>query len=303
MSLDRDMQFRLAVFSHVQQLREKYGGTLPGAALNEGIVYEGVRVPIWNYQKGIFRPAFLRDPGAALTLFSAFNGPYDDRNDPDEGAFVYRYQGRDPSNRDNTSAIRAFEFRRPLLFIVGVRPGAYEALFPAYIVGADPTELSFRVVIDGVGDIAIPGEPESTVLEIRRGYRTVAAKKRIHADQFRWMVLGAYREQCAMCRLRHEKLLDAAHILPDSDPRGSPTLPNGLSLCKIHHTAYDVGILGIDPMYQIHLRQDILDEHDGPMLRHGLQKMHGECIYTPRSEAKKPNREFLAERFEAFRAA
>jgi putative restriction endonuclease len=69
-----------------------------------------------------------------------------------------------------------------------------------------------------------------------------------------------------MCRLRHTPLLDAAHILPDRDERGNPEIPNGLSLCKIHHSAYDVGILGVDPDCRIHLRSDVLEEHDGPML-------------------------------------
>ncbi len=106
-----------------------------------------------------------------------------------------------------------------------------------------------------------------------------------------------------MCRLRHTVLLDAAHILPDSDPRGRATVTNGLSLCKIHHGAFDTGILGVDPDYRIHLRQDVLDEHDGPMLLHGLQEIHGSAIETPRDKAKRPNRDFLAERFERFRAA
>jgi HNH endonuclease len=30
------------------------------------------------------------------------------------------------------------------------------------------------------------------------------------------------RHQCAICRLRHTELLDAAHIVPDADPRERP---------------------------------------------------------------------------------
>ncbi len=37
----------------------------------------------------------------------------------------------------------------------------------------------------------------------------------MHQQEFRQRVLRAYRERCAICRLRHEELLDAAHILPD----------------------------------------------------------------------------------------
>src|SRR3989304_615457 len=41
-----------------------------------------------------------------------------------------------------------------------------------------------------------------------------------------------FRQECAICRLRHEELLDAAHILPDGHPRGEPVVPNGLALCN-----------------------------------------------------------------------
>jgi len=98
-------------------------------------------------------------------------------------------------------------------------------------------------------------------------------------------------------------LLDAAHILEDRDERGLPEVPNGLALCRIHHAAYDENILGIDPDYRIHLRADVLAEVDGPMLRYGLQELHGERILVPRRDRDRPNPEYLAERFERFRAA
>ena len=51
------------------------------------------------------------------------------------------------------------------------------------------------------------------------------------------------------------------------------------------------------------MRVDILAEVDGPMLRHGLQEVHGARLVLPRREEQRPNRDFLAERFERFRAA
>ena len=82
--------------------------------------------------------------------------------------------------------------------------------------------------------------------------------------------MRAYRTRCAMCRLRHGELLDGAHILEDRHERGLPEVPNGLALCKIHHSAYDLNILGIDPEYRVHVSEKVLDEHDGPMLRYGI---------------------------------
>jgi len=98
-------------------------------------------------------------------------------------------------------------------------------------------------------------------------------------------------------------LLDAAHILPDHHPQGDPIVPNGLALCKIHHAAYDSNILGIRPDCVVQLRGDVLVEIDGPMLRHGLQEMHGRGIHLPRSRADRPERSRLEERYEQFLAA
>jgi len=80
-------------------------------------------------------------------------------------------------------------------------------------------------------------------------------------------------------------------------------VPNGLSLCKIHHGAFDERILGVAPDYRIHVRGDVLHESDGPMLQHGLKEMHGGLILLPSREPLRPNKDYLAERFERFRAA
>jgi hypothetical protein len=45
------------------------------------------------------------------------------------------------------------------------------------------------------------------------------------------------------------------------------------------------------------------DEHDGPMLRHGLQEVAGTRLIVPRVEQDRPRGEFLEERYEMFRKA
>ncbi|MGP4026109.1 HNH endonuclease [Actinomadura sp. 3N407] len=106
-----------------------------------------------------------------------------------------------------------------------------------------------------------------------------------------------------MCRLRHISLLDAAHIIPDSDERGVPAVSNGLALCKIHHAAYDENILGISPDLKIRVRTDILREVDGPMLKYGLQEMNDAPLSLPRRRIDRPNLEAIEQRYERFRAA
>lgn len=105
-----------------------------------------------------------------------------------------------------------------------------------------------------------------------------------------------------MCRLRHHELLDAAHILPDGHPKGEPTVPNGLALCKLHHAAFDSNIIGVRPDLVIQVSQKVLEEIDGPMLLHGLQGFHGESITVPRPQSLRPNSDFLEERYALFQS-
>jgi putative restriction endonuclease len=130
------------------------------------------------------------------------------------------------------------------------------------------------------------------------------SKVRLHQTAFRERVIHAYRCHCTMCKLKHRELLDAAHITPDREESGEPVVSNGLSLCKIHHAAYDKNILGVSPDYVIHVREDILEEIDGPMLRYGLQGMHGQKLHEiPSRKELRPDRERLEKRYKIFMSA
>lgn len=302
MSLALDLELRQALFDHVQRLSEAAGGSVSAHLLNLGLIFHGERVPIWNQQKGIFRPRILREPGAALTIQTSFDGPYDDRMDPADDRLVYRYRGTDPNQPDNVSLRRAMELQRPVLYLIAVEQGLYEPVFPCYIVADAPGQLAFYLMADARRDISSTMDDPLSNLPLK-AYTTRIVKHRLHQERFRYLVLTAYRRQCAICRFRHKPLLDAAHILPDRDERGSPEIPNGLALCRIHHGSYDYRILGVDADYRVHIRRDVLDEHDGPMLQHGLQELHGSLIQVPRRSEHLPKREYLAERFRQFQAA
>ena len=126
---------------------------------------------------------------------------------------------------------------------------------------------------------------------------------RLHQPVFRPRVLRAYGERCAIYRLHHPELLDAAHIIPDGEPAGEPIVPNGLSLCKIHHAAYDSDLIGVRPDLVVDVRPELLLESDGPMLRHGLQEMSGVRLTVPTSRVARPDPDRLEIRYERFKAA
>lgn len=295
-----DDEVRAAAIALVRNLNERYGHRIPRAALMNGVPLGNQRVPIWNYQKGIFKPAVFGAGGAALSVQTSAESPYGDVHDVDAGRIVYKYRGTDPSHADNVALRNAMEQAKPIIYLVAVDPGYYDAFAPVYVAADDPRQLQFTLMADQMGAAE---SSDAVMTAVRRAYQTRAVIQRLHQQQFRRIVLSAYKEQCGICRLRHLELLDAAHILPDGHPLGEPVVSNGLGLCKIHHSAFDANIIGIDPDVRVHVREDILKEKDGPMLRYGLQEIAGAQLVVPAKMALRPNRDFLAERFERFRAA
>jgi putative restriction endonuclease len=186
----------------------------------------------------------------------------------------------------------------PLAYFYPVTKGVYHAIYPVYLVEEDRQRHEFAVDVGEFPDRAEPGE-----ILLDRRYTRRLTLQRLHQVVFRPRVLRAYESRCALCRLGHPPLLDAAHILPDNHQRGEPIVPNGLAMCKIHHAAYDADIIGIRPDRVVEVRDDVLTEIDGPMLRHGLQEMHGSTIFLPRSRRDHPDPTRLEERYEQFRRA
>ena len=188
------------------------------------------------------------------------------------------------------------------------QPGKYFATWPVYIIADDPSSLTFKVAVDD----ALPTFEYSNtdisrqiaeVSDARHAYLTATIKVRLYQRSFREKVLAAYRSQCAFCRLKHRELLDAAHIIPDQFPEGKATIDNGLSLCKLHHATYDSFIIGVTPDYIIQVRDDILNEEDGPVLQHGLKGLHNTKLFLPPSKKQWPGQEALKWRYSKFQKA
>ncbi len=300
-----DAQIRLAAFSFLDRYTSVNGELVPRSVLASGFVFDGERVALVGPQ-GIFKPVQIRT-GIPLTITTAAvvpgrERPYEDEVTED-GLLLYRYRGTDPMHHENVGLRRAMAGSVPLVYLHGITTGSYLPQWPVYVVADDPASLSVTVAVDDPRAI----RPDLTVEvadEARRRYVTRLALHRLHQVAFRERVLRAYRQSCALCRLRHPELLDAAHILPDGHPLGEPVVPNGLALCKLHHAAFDRNILGIRPDLVIEVRRDILDEVDGPMLRHGLQALDGNSlVVVPRQAIQRPNPDNLEARYELFRHA
>jgi putative restriction endonuclease len=297
-----DFELRLKVFEWLRQQTLLHPNKLQRKLLEEGFVANNIRIPLVGPQ-GIFKPKAFEVP---LSITTTPSGPYDDIFKKGNYLF-YRYRGKDPNHRDNQGLRQAKTTKTPLIYFVGLKPGQYEALWPVFIIADDPANLIFTVAVDNINVIKDMNKNEETHdfvydNEYRRAYMTAEVRIRLHQHNFRIHVLDAYRNQCACCKLRHDELLDAAHIVPDPEPEGLPIVPNGIAMCKLHHAAFDSNIIGISPEYDIHVRQDVLEEEDGPMLNYGLQKLEGGRIILPRKEQSYPDKILLEKRYQIFKS-
>jgi len=302
-SIESDI--RRHAFDFLQTSSDRYGEILQWSLLTRGFSYKGETVPLLG-ASGIWKPRVLESVPISITTAPPSQNrpaPYNDGIDP-HGRLAYRYRGTDPHHRDNAGLRAALLGSVPLIYFFGIEKGEYLPTWPIFIVGDDPQNLTFSVSIDDktIADTDAAYLP-GAVNDARRQYVTTVTHRRLHQHRFRARVLRAYRSRCAVCRLRHSELLDAAHILPDSDPRGEPIVPNGLALCKIHHAAFDRHILGIRPDMRVEIRSDILHEVDGPMLKYGLQEMDGTVIVLPASASHRPRADLIEARYEQFRNA
>lgn len=301
-----DAAIRVAAFRFLEAQRRSHPNAMPWATLSQGFEYRGRRVPLVS-QQGIFRPAACRLPLTIRTapVLEGQPRPYEDEIEQD-GFLAYRYRGTeaDTGHRENEGLRIAMRERVPLIYLFGVAPGLYVPAWPVFIVGDEPSLLTFRVAM-GADVASASGSAALADLDLEtdaaRRYATRTVLTRLHQQGFRARVLRAYRDQCAICRLRHEELLEAAHILPDGHPDGLPIVPNGLSLCALHHAAFDGNVLGVRPDLKIEIRGDVLREKDGPMLEHGLQGFHGAALHVPRSPVQRPRQHFLEARYALFR--
>jgi putative restriction endonuclease len=297
-----DAEIRSQVFAWLTSQREQFGESLSRASL-ESFGLDGRRIPLVG-PSGIWKPAACELP---LSITTTFDSSYDDAGDPRTGTLGYAYRGVDPQHRDNRGLRRAMAERVPLVYFYAIEPGSYVAAYPVFIVADHPQKLRFSVQVDDIsatlGGISDLPAIRDDLAEPRRAYVTATFRRRLHQVAFRERVIRAYGERCALCRLRHPELLDAAHITPDSDLDGEPVISNGVALCKLHHAAFDRFFFAIRPDFMIEVRPSVLRESDGPMLVVGLQQINGQLIHLPTRAINLPDRSRLERRYEKFKQA
>lgn len=301
-----DHRIRMAAFAHVRRLNAIHDH-LTSADLAKGFEFEGERIPLVNPQRGIFKPRQLR---YLLSIRTVFPRPgarvwYDDqrivhRQIYESAELVdYSFMGTNPDAADNRWLREAMENRVPIIYFIGIAPGLFTAVVPAFIGGWDAKALKAMVGF---------GEPGTAIAGIQEGgsparrYALRSVQQRLHQASFREAVIAAYGGRCALSNMPEPRLLDAAHIVADGDERlGQPVVSNGIPLSKIHHAAFDAHLIGIDPDYRLHVSDRLLCQNDGPLLE-ALKRLHGGSLKLPSRVKDLADRDRLALRFEQFKA-
>ena len=299
-----DTTIRTAAFQHVRRMQELHDH-LDSGHLRAGFTFAGERVPLINPQRGIFKPQRMRFLLSIRTVFPKTGARvwYDDQRDvhrqiyDGQDTVDYAFMGDDPDAADNRWLREAWENQVPVIYFLGTSPGRYQAIVPAFIAGWDRQARKASVAFAEPGATVMPTD----TLERRYGLRSV--KQRLHQASFRDAVIAAYQGRCALSGLPEPMLLDAAHIIVDGNERlGQPVVPNGIPLSKIHHAAFDAHLIGIDPDFRVHVAERLRAQNDGPMLE-ALKLLHWSALHLPERDRDRPDRERLAERYDAFKAA
>lgn len=288
-----ELDLRHLIFERLAELATEHG--IVTRAQLESLQAGGATHRLIDRNRGIWNP---KDMAATLSIVSSPDGPYADQH-VSESLFAYDYRAGS-TDGDNRKMRRAYELGLPIILLRKIETGIYVPIFPTYVVADDIANRRFMIALDeSLLSVADPLH----LKPIERVYAERAMKQRLHQPEFRGRIMLAYEQRCTVCTLKHGKLLDAAHIIGDDKPHGVASVDNGLSLCKIHHAAYDANLLGISPDYVVRINSELMDEVDGPMLQHGLKEMDGRGLTLPRRRSDRPSKDRLAERFDEFKAA
>lgn len=130
-----------------------------------------------------------------------------------------------------------------------------------------------------------------------RHYAVVTTRRVLREVGFRDRVLTAYGHRCAMCGIQLE-LLDAAHILPAAHPQSTDETNNGVSLCTLHHRAFDRGFVTFDERYRTYINEEKAVEFQESGLDGGLVRFKKDLkplLLLPPDSRDRPRRDFIEE--------
>lgn len=159
------------------------------------------------------------------------------------------------------------------------------------------SQLEVKVIEQvAAGHLEINSTAVQELPEDRQVIITTVSRK-LREKSFTKRVLAAYGNKCAFSGMQL-KLVDAAHILPVSEPTSTDETSNGIALSALYHRAFDRGLVTINEQYQILVHNQKLEElrengFDGGLDR--FQELLRPVIIVPSSISDRPNANFIRE--------
>lgn len=125
--------------------------------------------------------------------------------------------------------------------------------------------------------------------------KPIESDKKIREPGFRRAIMRIYDYTCAVCKLQiltldGETVTEAAHIVPFNETNNDD-VRNGISLCKLHHWAFDKYLISVDESYNVTV-SDLMTEN-GPA-EWKLESLKGKSILLPEQQELYPAQEALA---------
>jgi putative restriction endonuclease len=266
------IEFRNEIFRLLDDKLRDTPGYLTRAEL-ESFRVQGLPMPLVDNYQAIHNPSEPIELDATLSVYTVPGSRYAD-GDSSDGVWRYGYTGKTPGGR-NKKLRKAFELQLPIIFYDWIAPGLFAPLYPVYVVEDHPEDL--YVLLEDGGVRGVGSSDGDTAFE--SAFRRTLVNARMHQREFRARVVHAYEGVCAICELPHGALLDAAHIRPYGEAidgrSAAKDVTNGLSLCVIHHRAYDRRLLGIDGERRLYVSPEVQAIQDGPVLASSLQHLEG----------------------------
>ena len=136
-----------------------------------------------------------------------------------------------------------------------------------------------------------------------QGLAPTESEDPIRTAGFRQAIMRIYDYTCAVCQLYvltldGESVTEAAHIISFT-VSGNNDVRNGISLCQLHHWAFDRGLISVDRNYKVIVSNLMLERGPTEWL---LTNVRGKPILLPEHDALYPAQEALAwHRKEIFR--
>jgi putative restriction endonuclease len=128
-------------------------------------------------------------------------------------------------------------------------------------------------------------------LDSSNGKLTITHSRQKRDSSFSKKVYDAYNNKCAMCGIGLE-IIDAAHIVPHSHEKGTDNIDNGISLCALHHRAYDRSLIYFDEDLNILMNENKIKYLEKVGLDTGMrkfEKMAFDKIQLPKNYSMRPN--------------